>query len=104
MPDALTDQINQADNARWLMEAEDKRDTDQVISIPGNFLATYREGTIIKWTFIPLGSDAGYRGPAAQPWYGSDDEGLDLEDSEGKFWVACQHALGPGRIEVQWEE
>lgn len=75
-------------------------------SIPGRFLATYREGAIVRWTFLPSGADAGYSGPAAVPWYGETDLGLDLDESDGAFWKACQRALGPvnGVIQVSWEE
>jgi hypothetical protein len=98
----------ETDNAAWLAEAGDVHtDTDQQVLIPGMFVATYREGTIVRWTFAPSGSDAGYMGPSAVLVTGPEGAAeLALEDVDGPFWRACQKVLGPvdGRIAVSWEE
>lgn len=95
--------IDPVENAEWLMDHP--QDGDIEVVIPGTFLATYREGEIVRWTFLPAASDAGYSGPAAVY---DDDQGVDLavDDVDGPFWKAVQNVLGPvdGRITVVWEE
>ena len=77
-----------------------------VVEIPGEFLATYEDGRITGWVFMPSGSYAGYFGPPAILVRGDDE--LDIVETDGPFWRAVQEALGDvdplGRIGVDWQE
>lgn len=71
------------------------------VRIPGLFYASYDPAAdaILRFTFVPAGSDAGYLGPMAElnEVGGRYDAELDLglEDVDGPFWRAVQAALQP---------
>lgn len=68
------------------------RDLNTVsVVIPGIVTAHYFEGVITGINFTPHASGAGYFGPAAIP--DDDDVDLDVENTDGPFWRAVQHAL-----------
>lgn len=72
-----------------------------LIQIPGVFYVeldeTEETPRVERFVFMPHGSNAGYFGPSAE--YSSRAsfhhtmEPLDLEDTDGPFWKAVQHAL-----------
>lgn len=98
--------VNPAENAAWLAEAGETRDTDVEVQIPGQFVATYREGTIVRWTFTPAASHPGYSGDAADQLTRVDEDDLRVDEVDSPFWLACQKVLGPvdGVITVVWTE
>lgn len=89
-----------------------------LINIPGVFYVELDESKetprVVRMVFMPHGSNAGYFGPSAE--YSSRAsfihtvEPLDLEDTDGPFWKAVQHALEHSdvttthRIPIVWEE
>ena len=89
---------------------------DIIVEIPGSFMATYRDGKITKFTFVPAGGHAGYFGPAAvvtdvfdadSGEFPADDDGweLDTESVDGPFWRAVQERLGTDAEHTfEWEE
>jgi hypothetical protein len=84
------------------------------VSIPGSFVAEYRDGEILGWTFSPLASQAGWFGPMAEILHDdehpyADDSGIRPDDTDGPFWRAVQDDLSLSGAEspfitVRWAE
>lgn len=76
---------------------------NSLITVPGIFFVELDESTetpkVVRFSFQPLASDAGYFGPSADYYERASFihtiEPLDLEDVDGPFWKAVQHALEP---------
>lgn len=71
--------------------------------IPGNFAAEFdKDGNVSRLTFTPHAGDAGYFGPSAYLVEGY--EFPDIEDTDGPFWFAMQHALLSNALPIEWTE
>ena len=89
-----------------------------IVEIPGSLTATYADGEIIGWTFMPAESYAGYFGPPTHAVTDTDvlDHDPDVNNTDGRFWRAVQEQLtervvddddSPYRrtmFSVSWEE